>query len=393
MAQHPTLMNPNLLRLVFCQLVSVSGTVLVITLGGIVGGALAGDPRLATLPMSLMVVGTACGTIPAALLMRRIGRRAGFLIGLTVAALGMGLGILALQAHSFVLFCLGTSLVGLSLAASQQYRFAAAESVGPAQVSQAVSVVLIGSIGGALIGPELAKLTGQDIGSFARPMWVAMALYAAGMVALLGFRGAASPGGAPEKAAGGVGAMLRQRLLITAVAGGVVGQGVMTLIMTATPISMHVVDGFSMPDTANVIRNHVLAMYLPSLVSGWLIAQLGVGRIMWIGILVMLATVGIGLMGHAYLHYSLSMIALGVAWNFLFVGGTTLLVRAQQDGQEFTAQAFNDFCVFGGSALASLAAGAVLHSIGWEALLITGLPVVAVLAGLLFSVRKDARIR
>ncbi len=391
MSSPSPILNANLTRLVICQLVMVSGTVLIITLGGIVGGALAGDPRLATLPMSLMVVGTALGTVPAALTMRRIGRRAGFLLGLTVACCGMLLSIGALAAESFALFCAGTALIGTSLAASQQYRFAAAESVAAERVSQAVSIVLVGSIGGAVIGPELAKLAGQSIDTFRTPMWVALGLYVVGMLALIGYRDRQGASETHAGPGGGVRGLLRQRLILAAVLGGVVGQGVMTLIMTATPISMHVLDGFSLPDTADVIRNHVLAMYLPSLVSGWLITRVGLGRVMFLGVAVMLATIGIGLLGHAYMHYALSMIALGVAWNFLFVGGTTLLVRAQEQGQGFTAQAFNDFCVFGGSAVASLAAGALLHSIGWEALLLTGVPIVLVLLVLLFSVRTDRR--
>jgi MFS family permease len=160
-----------------------------------------------------------------------------------------------------------------------------------------------------------------------------------------------------------------QPLLLLAIAAGVVGQGVMTFVMTATPVSMHIMDGHSMTDTAGVIRAHVLAMYVPSLVSGVLISRLGERRLMLGGIGIYLATLSVGLLGHELMHYTGALILLGVGWNFLFVGGTTLLVKTYQPSERFRAQGLNEAAVFGTSALASLMAGAVLSQIGWQAVL------------------------
>ena len=387
------LLKPNLLILVVCQLVSVSGSVLIVTLGGIVGAELSGRASLATLPMALMVVGTAVGTLPAAWMMQRLGRRNAFVIGLVLGGVGMGLGALSLSVESFGLFCVATTVQGVSMAASQHYRFAAAESVQPALVSQAVSIVLLGSIGGAILGPELVKVAGGELASFQAPLQFAAGLYVLAVLVILGFRDRTGSDHAPAGGKVRFRVLLSRRFLLAAVAAGVVGQGVMTLIMTATPLSMHVMDGFSLADTASVIRNHVLAMYVPSLFSGWLIARMGVGPIVWLGLVIFIATVGIGLLGHSYLHYSASMIALGIGWNFLFVGGTTMLVRAFEPDERFAAQALNDFAVFGGSAVASLAAGGLLHLLGWEGLLLAALPILLALAVLLLLVRGDARLR
>lgn len=162
-------------------------------------------------------------------------------------------------------------------------------------------------------------------------------------------------------------------VVTAAVLGGMVGQGVMTFVMTATPVSMHVVDGHSLADTAAVIRAHVVAMYLPSLFSGLLIGWIGVRQVMLLGVVALGATVAMGLAGHEYLHYWGALVLLGVGWNFLFVGGTTLLVGAYRSEERFRVQGINDFSVFGISALASLLGGAVLLQLGWETVLFTAL--------------------
>ena len=153
----------------------------------------------------------------------------------------------------------------------------------------------------------------------------------------------------------------------------------MTYVMTATPISMNVEEGFSLNITADVIRAHVIAMYLPSLITPWLISVLGLPRMMTIGVLAMGATVLVGLAGHHYLHYWFSMVLLGIGWNFLFVGGTTQLVQAYRPAERFRAQALNDFSVFGASALASLLAGSILFALGWQILLWSAVPALVIM--------------
>ena len=361
---------------------ATAGAALVVTIGGIAGTALAPEPALATVPMSLMVVGTATTTVPAALLMRRIGRRWGFVAAAVVAAAASVLAAVALWVESFLLFCAATLLIGGKLAFSQQYRFAAAESVPAAASGRAVSLVLLGAVGGAFLGPELAtspvSVGGNPfIGSFLA--LAAVFLVAAALLMLL------VDLAPPEDAAGqgarrSLGVIARQPLFVIAVLGGVVGQGVMTFVMTATPISMHVLDGYSLAETAEVIRAHVLAMYVPSLASALLIGWLGSGRLMALGLAAFVVTMVIALQGHAYLHYWVSLVLLGVGWNFLFVGGTSLLVESSRPAERFTAQASNEFCVFGVAALGSLLAGSVVHSAGWEGVLWGSMPLLTAMA-------------
>jgi predicted MFS family arabinose efflux permease len=369
-----------------CQCIATAGAALVVTIGGIAGSALAPDPALATVPLSLMVVGTAATAVPAALLMRRIGRRLGFALAAAAAAGAALLGALALWVESFPLFCVATLLIGGKLAFSQQYRFAATESVPLASAGRAVSLVLLGAVGGAFLGPELATRGSTwisdvvFIGSFLALSGVFVV--AAGLLLLLVDPGPL-PAASPPAGKRPLGMMARQPLFVIAVLAGVVGQGVMTFVMTATPISMHVLDGYSLARTADVIRAHVLAMYVPSLVTGLLIGWLGIGRLMALGLAAFVATLVIALQGHEYLHYWFSLLLLGIGWNFLFVGGTSLLVVSYRPEERFSAQAVNDFCVFGVAALGSLLAGSVVHSAGWEGVLWGSLPLLAVMVGAL----------
>jgi MFS family permease len=374
------------------QCVATGGTVLVVTIGGIVGVQLSPAPALGTLPMSLMVVGTALSAIPAALLMQRIGRRPGYAAASLLGAIAALLAAYAVSAGSFVLFCLATLLIGVNVAFSQQYRFAAAESVAVERAGQAVSLVLVGAVGGALLGPAI--VTGAEglwsAQPFADPFLLMAGLYAATSLLLLALREprpATEPG--TPLARRPLRELAAQRLFLVAVLAGVVGQGVMTFIMTATPISMHVVDGFSLQETAAVIRTHVLAMYLPSLASALLIGWFGARRLMWTGLAAFAATVAIALQGHGYLHYWWSLLLLGVGWNFLFVGGTTLLVQSYRPAERFTAQAVNDFSVFGVAALGSLLAGSVVHLAGWEAVLWGSLPPLLVMMAALLWLRQS----
>ena len=379
-------LNRNLTILMVCQAIATGGTVLVVTIGGIVGGALAPAAVFATVPLSLMVVGTALSAIPAALLMRRIGRRWGFTASALGAAAAAVLGAAAVWQQSFGLFCVSTFCIGAKVAFSQQYRFAAAESVPSAQAGTAVSLVLVGAVGGALLGPALATMgSGLIDGVVFAGSLLALAglfLLAALLLALLREPQMADTAAVPL-AQRPLRVIARQPLFFIAVLAGVVAQGVMTFIMTATPIAMHVVDGFSLHETSAVIRAHVLAMYVPSLVSALLIARLGVPRLMALGLGAFAATICIALQGHQYLHYWFSLLLLGVGWNFLFVGGTSLLLQSYRPTERFTAQAANDFCVFGVAALASLLAGSVVHLAGWNSVLWGSLPLVVLMAAAL----------
>jgi len=383
----------NLAILVFCQLISATGSFVMVALGGIVGSKLAGNPAWATLPVSLMVVAVASTTIPATMLMHRVGRSRGFAMASLSAIVAVLVAIKALAAQSFGLFVVAMMLFGVNFAFTHQYRYAAAESVPPRYTARAISFVLLGAIGGAFVGKEIAT-QGQawvDAVPYAGSMYALAVLYAIQALLFLRLEGAAAehdpeqpPANRPLRD------IVRQRIFLVAVLGTTAGYGLMTLVMTATPISMHVNDGHSLEQTTSVIRAHVLGMYLPSLVSGFLIERAGVARMMFVGAICLLATSIVGLQGQSVLHYWWALVLLGVGWNFLYVGGTTMLTYTYSIAERYRAQAVNEFLVFATAALASLLAGTIMHYFGWLRLMLVPMPVLVLVSVALLIVRRDA---
>lgn len=386
----------NLALLVTCQLISATGMIVMVTLAGVIGVGLASNKAFATLPQSMMIVAVAMTTIPATMLMQRIGRRRGFMAASLSAAFAMLVAIAALWAQSFALFLAAAMLFGINAAFTQQYRYAAAESVAPRYVPRAVSFVLLGAIGGAFVGPEIVT-AGRDLLAgipYAGTMAVVGLLFVL-QAGLLLFMLEPQPRDEHEQAeiVRGLGEIARQPLFVVAVLGGTVGYGIMTLVMTATPLAMHINDGFSIEQTAAVIRAHVLGMYVPSLFAGFLIERFGILRLMFVGALGLIATSFIGLQGHAYLHYWWALVLLGVGWNFLYVGGTTLLTYTYSLSERFRAQGVNEFLVFGTSATTSLLAGTVMHFFGWNALMWIPVPLLLLVCAAIMAARKDPLLR
>ena len=382
----------NLVILVFCQLISATGSIVVVTLGGIIGATLSTNPALATLPISMMVIAVAATTVPATLLMRRIGRRKGFALASLSSIVALAIAVTALSASSFVLFIVAGMLFGINMAFTQQYRYAAAESVPGRYVPRAVSLVLVGSIGGAFLGPELTIRGAGWIPDipYAGALLAVAVLYFVQFLLFLKLQGLRESADMPNaRSDRPLREIVLQPVYVVAVMGGVAGYGLMTLIMTATPLSMHVNGGFSIEQTSYVIRDHVLGMYVPSLVSGFLIERFGVMRLMFAGALLLLLTSVIGLQGQSLLHYWWALVLLGVGWNFLYVGGTTMLTYTYALDERFRAQAVNEFAVFGMSATASLLAGTVIYYFGWYRLMWIPVPVLLLICAALIIVRRD----
>lgn len=375
------MLKRNIAILLVAQMVAITATISLVTLGGIVGRTLAPTPALSTLPLSLFVVGTAVGTVPAAWLMSKVGRARGFASGAALGLVGALISMAAMTTSSFPLFCVGGVFVGFATAFSQQYRFAAAESVAEGHAAQAVSVILLGSIVGAMLGPEFAVRGESWIGGapFAGTFAGIAACYVLAGGLLLLLRAGATP--ASRQARGEVrplGQMVGRWVFVVPVLGAAVGQGVMVFVMTAAPLAMHVADGHPLESAADVVQAHVLAMYIPSLFSGALIGRFGAVRVMLAGTGIFCVMVFVGFLGREVLHYGVSMVALGVGWNFLFIGGTTLLANAHHPAEKFRAQAVNDFSVFGLSAIGSLSAGVVIQLFGWNAVLWASIPPIVV---------------
>lgn len=337
--------------------------------GGIVGQALAPSPFLATLPVTFLIVGVATSAVPAALLMKWIGRRGGFMTGAALGAAGALVAAAATAMGSFAGFCVATFVMGASGAFAQQYRFAAAESVAAAHAGRAVSLVLVGGIAAGALGPEIGRLGRTWLDAEFSGAFVIAAIVQTGVLVLL--TAVRVPEPRTEDDTGtpvGTLALLRRPAFALALVASATAYAGMSFIMTATPISMHALDGHSLDDAARVIQSHVVAMYAPSLVTGFLVDWLGVRRMMLAGTLAMLACAATAASSHAVPAYWAGLVLLGVGWNLLFVGGTVQLTRSYQPSERFRAQAVNDLAVFGSQACASLASGAVLFRFGWTAM-------------------------
>jgi MFS family permease len=357
------------LTLALAQCFAATGTAVVVLLGGILGTTMAPTPLLATLPASLQIVGVALSTIPAALFMQRFGRRRGFIVSAFTAFGATLLASWAVAHGSFFALCTATGLIGMNNAFSLQYRFAAVEFVPPDKVGKAVGLVMVGTLVAVWLGPTLALYTRHLIApaEFAGSFLATSGLYLIAVAILwrlpdAGRAHIAHGGGRP------LGKILRQPLFRVAVAASLVSYAVMSFIMTATPISMHILDHHSVDATGAVIKSHLIAMYLPALASGWTVSRFGVRAMM-------IAAFG----PHQVLHYGVALVLLGAGWNLLFIAGTTLLTRCYRSEERFRAQGFNDFLTFGCQATVSLLAGIAVARLGWQHMNLAALPLLAIM--------------
>lgn len=383
----------NVLVLALLQAIGMCGGSIVVLLTGIIGEGIAPAPQLATLPNSLGVVSTALFSIPAALLMRRIGRKAGFMLSLLVALAGAALAALAVSRGDFVLLCAAVFLMGQHSAFVLQYRFAATESVPAALSGRAVSLVLVGGILAGILGPEIAKRAQDALPVLYAGSFAALAgLYVLGLLLVLLYRNTsahanedAADAQQPERP---LGEIARQPSYQVAVLAGVASYGLMVFIMTATPVHMHG-HGFSLDDTAFVIQSHIIAMYLPSLFSGFLIEKFGTLRIMLAGVLLMLFCNVTGLFSVELPGYWTALVLLGLGWNLLFVGGTVLFTSTYRPSERFKTQASNDFTIFAVQALSSFSAGSLLHGAGWQVMNWLGLGIMLVTGAMILARRRS----
>lgn len=364
------------------------------TVSALTGQMLAADPRLATLPIGLQFVVTMGATIPVAHLMRVLGRRNAFFIGSLVGAAGGALAMASIYQNSFVLFCVGNAIMGVSNASALHLRFAAAEVSDDAFRPKAISLVLAGGIVAAVIGPRLATI-GTDLFApftFAGAFLFVALLSLAMIPPLMPVR---FPLPTEEEISGPRRPILeifRQPTAVAAVFAAVFGYSTMIFIMTATPLAMKFC-GFGIGDTATVLSFHILGMFAPSFVTGHIIRRFGERKVLLAGAACMIATVAIGLAGIDILHFWLALVLLGLGWNFLFVGGTSLLTRCYRPAERAKVQGANDFLTFTGVAICSLIAGAVEQSWGWNAVLWGSLaPTALILLAVLWGAPRAAKV-
>ena len=363
-----------------CQALLLTNNAGLITMNGLVGYRLADTKSLATLGVTSYVLGSAFATMPASLWMAKVGRRMGFMAGALINIVGCALAALAIAVRSFPLYCVGTAVIGVYTAIGLQYRFAAAEVSAPKDKPRAISLVLAGGIVGGFIGPESVR---HAIDLFPAPFlggFLVLAAYAIAAIAVQALVHVPRP--TIEEGSGGgrpLSTIVRQPVFIVAALAGGLGYGLMNLLMTATPIAMSFC-ALPFAATALVIEWHVVGMYAPGFFTGGLIQRFGVNNVILVGLALMAASVGVALNGVTIAHFVIALAMVGIGWNFMYVGGTTLLTEAYKPAEKARTQGANDFIVFSTMGVSSLASGAMISTAGWEAMNRAVLPFLAVIA-------------
>ena len=381
--------------LAVAQALGGANPAIIVSLGGLVGESLAHDSGLATLPVSLLQLGLATGTVPASLVMRRLGRRGGYLIG---AAIGMVAGSIAATAAtigSFWLFCLGTFVAGFYSSYVLSYRFAAADTASPAFRARAISWVMAGGIAGGIIGPQTVIWTRDLIpgSAFAGGFLGQAALALVSFFVLLSLRAPPPPPAAVAKVGRPLSVIARQPRFILAVAAGLASYGLMSFVMTAAPLAMVVECGHPVGAATLGIQWHIPAMYGPSFVTGRLIDRLGKVPVVLLGLSLTAAAALVGLSGTSIAHFWTALVLLGIGWNFGFIGATALVTDCHRPEERAKTQACNDFLVFGSVAIASFSSGQLLSVGGWATLNWLVLPVTALVALALLAGRARGVFR
>jgi MFS family permease len=381
-------MKRTVWRLFFCQALMNATMVGQVAMGAMIGHSLSSDPALATLPMAVQMTAVMAASIPASVIFGRFGRRAGFMLGAFLSICGSLTFAAGVVAQDFVLYCGGAVFAGAGFGIAQHYRFAAAEAATPAYRPRAISLVMAGPILSAIFGPEIVKHTHS---LFAPHMflgtYLTLAILPVACLALLA--GLRLPPPPPRaRVATPVGEIIRRPAFVTAVVTGLVAYGTMNLAMTATPLEM-LLCGFGIGASATVIQAHSVAMFAPGFFTGGLIARHGVRRVIVAGAALTAACVAVALTGETFWHFTIGLALLGIGWNFMFVGATTLLSTAYAPEERVRAQAANDFIVFGTVACTAFLSGFVHAKLGWNALNLTLLPPLAVALGLLLWQRRQ----
>ncbi len=384
----------NVFILAACMALGNSANTLQVTLGGLVGHVLVDDKAFATLPVTFVVAGTALATIPASLLMNRIGRKPGFMLGCLLAIAGSLIAAAGIYFALFPLFCLGAFIFGASNSFTQLYRFAAADIAPASFKSRAISWVMVGGLLSAFLGPEIAKHTREILSPhlFLGSYFVAALLPLLVMLVLTMVQ-LPKPTLAEMKEVGRpLAEIVRQPSFVVAAMAGMFGYGVMNLLMTATPLAMQLC-AHPFSAAATVIQWHVFGMFFPSFFTGGLIARYGALRIILGGAVINVICMAVALSGDGVLHFQIALALLGLGWNFMYIGATSLLTEVYQPAERAKTQALNDFLVFGTVALASLGSGKLLYHYGWNSVSLSALPFI-LMAGLavvwLLLVRRRA---
>ncbi|MDA9768243.1 MFS transporter [Candidatus Pelagibacter sp.] len=361
-------MNKNLWLLILSQIFAFTAAPVTVFLSGIIGSQFSPIKSLATLPMALSIVGVAIFAIFAAKVMSIIGRRAGFIFASVGSSLAALMAAYSIIIESFLLFNLGCFLLGAGVAFSHQYRFAAVETVSKDMAPKAISIILLAGIGSAFIGPNLANISKEIIPEHLYAgSYIALAILTlSSTIFLLFYKDNHKPNNFVKKNTRSYFELISQPRFLQALIASAFAYAVMSFLMTATPISMHVMEKISLSKTGLVIQLHIAAMFLPSLITGNLIKKFGHSKIMYAGVVLFSITILTSLFEQNFVNYLTALVFLGFGWNFLFISGTSLLVLTYKEDEKFKAQGFNDLIVYSIQAVASLSAGIFLNLTSWK---------------------------
>ena len=363
-------MNRNLSLLVSSQVFAFTAATVTVFISGIIGSQLTPIKTLSTLPPSIYVVGTAAATIFAAKIMSIIGRRLGFVFSSVAGSIACLIGAYSIMIESFFIFCIAKFILGATMAFTHQYRFAAAESVEKDKAPKAISSLLLAGIVAAFLGISLSNYTKNFVSDY---LYVGSYLTLAILTLIPSFllfffrdTKEVSFESNEENKSRNYLEFLSDAKFLQAITSAAFAYAVMSFLMTATPISMHIVHHLSLEKTGIVLQFHVLAMFLPSLFTGNLIKKFGYSNMMYAGVLFYILTILMSFFEPSFLNYFISLIFLGIGWNFLFISGTSLLVTTYKPEEKFKAQGFNDLLVFSSMAIASLSAGVLISLASWK---------------------------
>ena len=385
------MLNKNLAILSLSQIFSFTAAPITVFLSGIIGSQISPIKSLSTLPMSISVVGIAVGAIFATKLMSLIGRKAGFIFASLGNSLVSILAAYSIMEQNFIIFCFANFFLGVGMAFTHQYRFAAAESVEKDKIPKAISIILLGGIISAFMGPGIANYS-KDI--------ISDQLYVGSYIALsiltfipaiffLFYENITKLKTEIKYSGRSYLELISQPKFLQAMIASALGYAIMTFLMTATPLSMHVMEKMSLDKTSMVIQFHVASMFLPSLLTGHLIKKIGHSLVMYAGIFLYCITILISFFDQTYMNYMFALIFLGLGWNFLFISGTSLLVLTYKEEEKFKAQGLNDFIVYSIHAIGSLSAGILIVLTNWKFMNMMCIPLLIII--ILTILRADIR--
>jgi MFS family permease len=383
-------MTQNVWILMLAQAFAMCAAPLVVFAGGLIGKQLASDSGFATLPVAAMVIGTALAVYPAAAIASKKGRKLVFLGAMVIGIIASLVAVYSLQIESFSGFVVAAVLIGIVLACIQQFRFAAMESVAPDLMPIAASRLLLAGIIAAYLGPELVTI-GQALHeqTFTGAFYLLAGCFVmAFLLVFLGYHNIEIKHQEEEVGQRSFSQILSHPGVLLAMGSAAVGFAVMSFIMTATPISMHELSHYSLEETKWVIQSHIMAMFIPSLFSGWLVRKLGFTTMMWAGLGIYCICLLIAYWDQTLIHYWGALILLGLGWNLLFVAGTALLPQMYKGNEAHRVQGLNDLMVFSAQAIASLGSGVLLLLLGWQGLMWVALPIIAIQVLLLLNWRR-----